>query len=594
MKQSRTRSARRDFPDRWDLSDLLKDPTASEELFRSLEHQVSQFEALREQLQPGLSTQSFLDALRMSEDIAVSSSKVGGYAYLWFSQNTKDQAARAFRSKVEERLTALNNRMLFFDLWWQKLDEANAARLLEHSGDYRYHLETIRRFKPHTLTEAEEKVINIKNVTGRGAIDTLYDVLTNGFTFRLRINGTTRSLTREELSGYVRHPSARVREHAYHALYRVFEANHDVIGEMYSALVQDWKNENLGLRTYPTPIAVRNLGNDVPNEAVDALLTACRKNVEVFQRYFRIKARICRLKRLTRYHLYAPHRAGRARYPYEVAVRMVLDSYHGFSERLGDLARRVFEDRHLDARTYPGKMSGAYCYSVAPGLTPYVLLNYTGEARDVSTLAHELGHALHGMLAADHSIFTFHATLPLAETASVFGERILSDRLLLQEKDKAVKQSLLISQLDDIYATVVRQAYFVRFEQAAHQQLAAGATVNDLAETYLKDLRQQFGRAVVVPEEFKWEWLTIPHIFGSPFYCYAYSFGNLLVLALYRKYKEEGATFVPQYLDLLAAGGSESPEALLRPLHVDIRSEAFWQSGFDTIREMVEELERMA
>ncbi len=563
-----------------------------DEYTQDLEHQVGQFEALRGQLTPDLPTQSFLEALRLSEEIAVSSSKLGGYAYLWFSENTKDQAARAFKSKVEEQLTGFNNRMLFFELWWQKLDDSNAARLLEKSGKYRYHLETIRRFKPYTLSEPEEKTINIKNVTGRSAIDTLYDVLTNGFIFRLRSNGKTRKLTREELSGYVRNPRGRIRESAYRELYRVFEANHDVIGEMYAALVQDWKNENLMLRNYRSAMSVRNLGNDIPDDAADALLAACRKNVEVFQDYFRVKARVCRLKRLNRYHLYAPHKAGRKRYPYDVAVRMVLDSYRDFSGHLADLALRVFEDRHLDARTYPGKMSGAYCYSVAPGLTPYVLLNYTGEARDVSTLAHELGHAVHGMLAADQSIFTFHASLPLAETASVFGERILSDRLLQQEKNKAVKQGLLISQLDDIYATVVRQAYFVQFEQAAHQMVANGATVNDLAEAYLKDLRQQFGRAVAVPEEFKWEWLTIPHIFGSPFYCYAYSFGNLLVLALYQRYKREGPSFVPKYLELLAAGGSESPETLLRPLGVDIRSEAFWQSGFDTVREMVAELER--
>lgn len=593
-KQTRSLGRNRKVPDLWDLSDLLKGPTVLEEYAQGLDHQVGQFETLRDQLTLELSSETFIDALRLSEEIAVSSSKLGGYAYLWFSEDTKDQAARAFKSKAEERLTGLSNRLLFFDLWWQKLDDSNAARLLETSGDYRYYLETIRRFKPYTLSEPEEKIVNIKNVTGRTALDTLYDVLTNGFTFHLQINGKTRKLTREELSSYVRSPSGRIRESAYRELYRVFAASHDVIGEMYTAMVQDWKNENLGLRNYQSPMAVRNLGNDIPDEAVDALLAACRKNVEVFQDYFRLKARICKIKRMNRYHLYAPHRAGRTRYSYEVAVRMVLESYRDFSGRMADLAMRVLEDRHIDARTYPGKMSGAYCYSVAPGLTPYVLLNYTAEARDVSTLAHELGHAVHGMLAGDHSIFMFHAPLPLAETASVFGERILSDRLLQQEKDKAVKQSLLISQLDDVYATVVRQAYFVQFEQTAHQLVANGATVNDLAEAYLKDLRQQFGRAVAVPEEFKWEWLTIPHIFGSPFYCYAYSFGNLLVLALYRKYKEEGASFVPKYLDLLAAGGSNSPEILLHSLNVDIRSEAFWQSGFDTVRGMVAELERTA
>ncbi|MFM7840453.1 MAG: M3 family metallopeptidase, partial [Nitrospira sp.] len=195
---------------------------------------------------------------------------------------------------------------------------------------------------------------------------------------------------------------------------------------------------------------------------------------------------------------------------------------------------------------------------------------------------------------ADHSVFTFHSTLPLAETASVFGERILSDALLAQETRKSVKQGLLISQLDDIYATVIRQAYFVLFEKVAHEMIATGATAKDLSGAYLDTLRQQFGKAIPVSDEFRWEWLSIPHIFGSPFYCYAYSFGNLLVLALYRQYQQQGQSFVAQYLNLLAAGGSKSPEAILNAVGVDMRATAFWQSGFDTISEMVQELERTA
>jgi oligoendopeptidase F len=219
------------------------------------------------------------------------------------------------------------------------------------------------------------------------------------------------------------------------------------------------------------------------------------------------------------------------------------------------------------------------------------MLNFTGEARDIATMAHELGHAVHGMLAKDHSIFTFHSTLPLAETASVFGERILSDALMSNERNKAIRQGLLLSQLDDIYATVMRQAYFIRFEQTAHRMVGEGATGDQLAKAYVAELRQQFGKAVKVPEEFQWEWLMIPHLFASPFYCYAYSFGNLLVLALYRMYKEQGKSFVPKYLDLLATGGSQSPQEILAKVNVDMTSEAFWQSGFDTIREMVEQLE---
>jgi len=586
------KSARIPVPDRWDLTELVKDPVRQLETHLSaIGVQVAQIEAARDRLSPGLPEGEFAAILRLSESVAQSASRLGAYAYLWFSENTKDGKARSFKAHVEERLTALQNRLLFFELWWQGIDEQNAARLLRGSGDVRYHLETIRRYKPHTLTEAEEKIINVKNVTGRSAVNTLYDVVTNGLTFTMKVGAKKQILNREGLMQYVRSPKAAVRQAAYQQLYRVFSAQRDVLGEMYKTLVNDWKSENIGLRRFASPIAARNLGNDVPDQSVEVLLSVCAENADLFQHYFKLKARICGITPMSRYHLYAPHRSDVKKYRYPDAVNMVLEAYRGFSPQMADLAQQVFTDRHIDAPTRPGKLGGAYCYSVVPGNTPYVLLNYTGDARDIATMAHELGHAVHGMLAARHSVFTFHSTLPLAETASVFGERILSDALLQQESNKKIRQGLLLGQLDDIYATVLRQAYFVRFERTAHQMIADGATGDQLAQTYLSELRQQFGKAVKVPEEFQWEWLTIPHIYASPFYCYAYSFGNLLVLALYRTYQQEGAAFVPKYLELLATGGSMSPERILAPVNVDMTSKAFWQSGFTTIKDMIAQLE---
>jgi oligoendopeptidase F len=597
MRMAGTRVTRRKTstsgpPDRWDLTYLVKDPvTQLEQHLADLDAQVAQIEAARTRLAPGMPSKDLQSILNLSESVARGSSRLGAYAYLRFSENTKDAKARSLKTHVEERLTVLQNRLLFFELWWQGVDDQNAARLMADAGDLRYHLETIRRYKPHTLSEPEEKIINVKNVTGRSAVNTLYDVVTNAFTFTIKDGGKRKTLNREGLMTYVRSPKASVRQAAYQELYHVFSAQRDLLGEIYKTLVNDWKSENLSLRHFTSPIATRNLGNDVPDRAVDVLLSVCANNADLFQQYFKLKARICGIAPMSRYHLYAPHRTEAKKYKYADAVKMVLDAYRGFSPRLADLAQQVFRDHHIDAPTKPGKIGGAYCYSVVPGLTPYVLLNYTGDARDIATMAHELGHAVHGMMAADHSVFTFHSTLPLAETASVFGERILSDALMKQETNKKVRQGLLLSQLDDIYATVLRQAYFVRFEKTAHQMIAEGATGDQLAQTYLGELRQQFGKAVKVPEEFQWEWLTIPHIFASPFYCYAYSFGNLLVLALYRKYQTEGGAFVPQYLDLLATGGSQSPENILAKVGVDMTSEAFWRSGFVTIREMVGQLE---
>lgn len=578
--------------DRWDLTHLIKNPLNDlERHLEALDAQVAQVESARPQLQATIATSDFRSILTRTASIAESSARLGAFAYLWFSENTKNTKARSFKSQVEERLTAVHNRLLFLDLWWQGVDSENAARLMADAGDLRYYLETIRRYTPHTLSEPEEKIINVKNVTGRSAVNTLYDVVTNGLTFTMKIGGKTCTMNREELMSHVRSPKASIRQAAYKELYRVFTAQRDLIGEMYRTLVNDWKSENVGLRGFASPIAIRNLGNDVPDQAVDVLLATCAKNAEIFQTYFKLKAKICKISPMNRYHLYAPHRADTKKYKYADAVGMVLDAYRGFSPKLADLAEQVLRERHVDGPTRPGKLGGAYCYSVVPGLTPYVMLNFTGEARDIATMAHELGHAVHGMMAKDHSVFTFHSTLPLAETASVFSERILSDALMSQERNKRVQQGLLLSQLDDIYATVLRQAYFVRFEKSAHQMVAEGATGDQLAKAYLDDLRQQFGRTVKVPNEFQWEWLMIPHLFASPFYCYAYSFGNLLVLALYRTYKEQGESFVPKYLDLLATGGSQAPQAILSKLGVDMTSAAFWQSGFDTIKDMVRQLE---
>ena len=591
-RQPRRKASAATAHNRWDLSDLVKKPPIDvERSLVELGKLVGQVESARPQLQATMSSSDFLAILRLTESIAEISNRLGAFAYLWFSENTKEAKSRSLKSRVEERLTALNNRLLFFDLWWQGVDSFNAERLMADAGDLRYHLETIRRYKSHTLSEAEEKIINVKNVTGRSAVNTLYDVVTNGLTFTLMVDGKKRTMNREQLMTHVRSPQASLRQAAYQELYRVFSAQRDLIGEMYRTLVNDWKSENVELRAFSSPIATRNLGNDVPNQAVDVLLAACAKNADIFQTYFKLKAKICKITSMTRYHIYAPHRTETKTYRYDDAVAMVLEAYRSFSPQLADLAEEVFRAKHIDAPTRPGKLGGAFCYSVAPGLTPYVMLNFTGEARDVATMAHELGHAIHGMMAKDHSVFTFHATLPLAETASVFGERILSDALMSQEPKKTVRQGLLLSQLDDIYATILRQAYFVRFENLAHQMIADGATGDQLAQAYLAELRQQFGNSVKVPDEFQWEWLSIPHLFASPFYCYAYSFGNLLVLALYRMYKEQGASFVPQYLELLSAGGSQSPQDILDKVGVDMTSEAFWQSGFDTIREMVKNLE---
>ncbi|MBN1250032.1 MAG: M3 family oligoendopeptidase [Anaerolineae bacterium] len=582
-------------PERWDLSDLLPDAgtPAIEETLAEVEGRLAIFETYRGALSPDLPEATFEEILRSYETLYADVSKLAAYSYLWFSEDTADQAALAFRARANQFAANLENRTLFFTLWWRQLDEAMADRLLAVSGDARYYLESLRRFKPYTLTEPEERIINVKDVNGINSVLTIYDMITMGLAFHLVVDGEERVMTRGELMSYVSDPSPDLRAAAYQELYRVYDGEKDVLSEIYAARVRDWSEEQLKIRGFSSPISVRNLSNDLPDAVVEILLSVIRENVGLFQDFFRLKAEILGLEQLRRYDLYAPLSESEKTYAFADAVRIVDESYRAFSPELADRAMRVLEERHLDAQIRPRKMSGAYCYGVLPTMTPWVLANYTGKIRDVSTLAHELGHAVHAMMAEDHSVLTFHSALPMAETASVFGEMLLTDKLLAEEQDTSVRRTLLGTFLDDAYATIIRQGYFVLFEITAHDMILANATPNDLHARYLENLREQFGDAVRVSDDFALEWTAIPHIYHTPFYCYAYAFGNLLVLALYRKYKEIGAAFEPDYRRILAYGGSASPDHIIREAGFDMTSADFWQSGFDLLAEMLEELKKL-
>ena len=581
---------------RWSLVDLLPavEGSAFEQYLADLEAAVAELEASRDALSPDIPEESFLGLVALAEKIAGLAQRLGAYGGLWFYADTQDQEALAYRGRVEKLLTDVQNRILFFELWWKGLDDQAADRLLAASGDNAYYLESLRRLKPHTLTEPEEKVINLKDVNGVQALVTVYDMITSDFSFKVEIDGEVKELTRDALMVYARDPRPEVRAAAYQELYRVFGGQSTVLGQIYQHIARDWASENLSLRNFTAPIAVRNLHNDIPDPVADTLLEVCRQNAGLFQRWFRLKAGWLGMDKLRRYDIYAPLSSADKTYPFPEAAAMVLDTLKGFSPVLADHARRVFADDHLDSEVRPRKSGGAFCASPLQGVTPWVLVNYNGKVSDVATLAHELGHAVHALMARDHSVLTFHSSLPMAETASVFVEMLLLERLLAEEADPALRRDILGRFVDDAYATVMRQAYFVLFEREAHALIEEGKTTDYLAERYLANLAEQFGDAVELSDEFRWEWVSIPHFSQVPFYCYAYSFGQLLVLALYRQFQTEGEAFIPKYLKILAYGGSESPAEILDEAGIDMASAAFWQGGFDVIAGMIDELETLA
>jgi len=580
---------------KWNLGELFPSFESPElqGAFDNVEEQVASFEGVRNKLNPDMDAETFLEVVRASEATARIVNRIYAFTGLSFSSDTQDQTAQTYMARVQQFAAEMQNRTLFFSLWWKELDDANADRLMAEAGDYRYYLEAMRNFKPYTLGEAEEKVINIKDVTGSGALTTLYDAITNRYVFKFEVDGETKELTRGQLMAIVQGGDADMRARAYQELYRVFENDGPILGQMYQTRARDWHNENIGLRKFSDAMSVRNLANDIPDEAVDALLETARKNSKVFHRYFKIKAKLLGIEKLRRYDIYAPVAKSEKKFDYDDAIRMVFDSFRSFDPQIAGMAQRVFDQEHVDSEVRKGKRDGAFCWSVLPDMTPYVLLNYQGRARDVATLAHELGHAIHAMLASHHSTFTFHSSLPLAETASTFGEMMLTEKLLAEETDEAVRRDILFKQMDDAFATILRQVYFALFEREAHAMIQKNASVDDLSRTYMDNLKEQFGDSMVISDEFKWEWVSIPHIYHTPFYVYAYAFGQLLVFSLYQQYKAEGDSFKPKYLKILSAGGSEAPAKILAEAGVDIRSAAFWQGGFDVLSGMVDELEKL-
>ena len=579
---------------RWDLSELTKNPKgpAFQKQIQKLEKQARKFERIKSKLDPKMSSKKFMGILQQVEEMSEKMSKIGGYASLSYSSDTQSDEATSLMTQMSKLGSEISNKILFFDLWWKtKVDKKNAKRLMKDAGELTEYLSHKRLFAKYALSEPEERIINTLDVTGISALVKLYDKITNAYEYKMKIGNKTQTMTREELTNYVRSTNPKIRETAYKTILTKYTENKGVIGEIYQNIVLNWRDEGIEIRGYKTPISMRNIGNDVDDKTIESLLSVCKKNSSVFQKFFVQKAKMLKMKKLRRYDLYAPAAANikEKNYTYKKSVKLVFESLGKFSETLEEFARKVFNENHIDSSVRQGKRDGAFCSTISPKITPYVLVNFTGKSRDVFTLAHELGHAVHSQAAQDRSILVQDAPLPLAETASTFSELLLYDNLSDKISDDE-KKIVLSEKIDDLYATILRQSFFTIFEVDAHKQIGKGTTVDEISKTYLQNLKEQFGNSVSLSEDFAIEWSCIPHFYHTPFYCYAYSFGNLLALSLFQRYKKEGKDFVPSYINILAAGGSKKPERLLLEYGFDIRSPKFWQQGFDYVDEQVKAL----
>jgi oligoendopeptidase F len=582
---------------RWDLSDLFAahDDQQIESTLINCRTSAEKFaERFREALEnpATLTAATLCEALEELAKIYEALGRVGSYASLLYAADTAKPEYQDLEQRVEQRGTEIRNLLLFFELAWLKVADDIADKLTEDAQlkPYQHYLTSLRRYRRHTLSELEEKLLNERDNTGRNAFGRLFSEITSSLVFKLERDGKTAELNLSQILSLLHEPDRRLRQRAMETVYQELSQHGQVLTFIYDTLIQDNLTVDR-LRSYQHPMEQRHLSNEIDGAAVKTMMEVAEKNYPLAQDYFRLKAKLLELPQLALYDQYAPVGIEVRRFPYAKAQQVILDAFAAFDPKFRALAGEFFAKNWIDAEIRKGKRGGAFCASPSPQLHPYVLCNYDDNLRDVMTVAHELGHGLHGCLSRKQNYFNYDTPLTTAETASVFGEMLVFDHLLAQQSDREVQIALLAGKIEDIFATVFRQNVLTRFEEltfSARQEKRL--TPEALGQLWLEANGKYYGDAVAMPDSYRWGWSYIPHFIHSRFYCYSYVFGQLLVLALYRMYKDEGKSFVPKYIALLEAGGSDTPDALLKPLGVDIHQPEFWQKGFEEIRGLTAKL----
>jgi oligoendopeptidase F len=521
--------------------------------------------------------------------------RAGSYASLRFAADTADPANGALMQRVQEQATQVETTLLFFDLEWAALDDARAEELLAADGlDLaRHHLRTARRYRPHLLTEPEEKILAEKSVTGRDAWSRLFSELTSAI--EVSLPGEDAPVALDVALSRLASPDREVRRTTQEAVTEALQPGLRTRAFILNTLLHD-KAVDDRLRTYPSWISSRNLSNEASDESVQALVHAVKAAYDLPQRWYRLKAQLLGIDRLADYDRMAAVAEEDAEVGWDEAREMVLASFHDFSGVLGDTAQRFIDERWIDAPVRPSKRGGSICYYTVPSVHPYVMLNYTSKRRDVLTLAHELGHGLHAALAQPRGVLEQHTPLTLAETASVFGETLVFRRLLDATDDPASRLALLAENIEGSIATVFRQTAMNQFEEVAHtaRRTEGELSVQRIGELWAQTQEELLGDAVEVTDNYRSWWSYVPHFIATPGYVYAYAYGQLLALSVYGRYLEEGDAFVPAYVELLSAGGSKSPEDLARIAGLDLTDEGFWASGIELVRGQLEAAEEAA
>jgi oligoendopeptidase F len=580
----------------WDLDTLIEGTDVDELLDRS-EELTGQLEGLRGRID-SVTADELADAMTTMAELQEAQGRVGYYAMLRFSEDTSDPERGALMMKVQERSTNLATRLVFFELEWAELDDDAAEALLSDPRlDFcAHHLRSIRRYRKHLLSEPEEMLLTEKSVSGASALVRLFDELTSAISVDLPEHlagsgqgGDTTTVGIERALSMLQHPDREVRRTAAEAVTAGLEPGLRTRAFVFNTLLLD-KSVDDRLRGYPSWISERNLSNEASDESVQALVDAVVARYDLPQRWYTLKARVLGLDRLADYDRMASVASDEASIGWTEARGIVLDAYGSFSGELADIARRFFDERWIDAPTRSGKRPGAFCAYTVPSHHPYVLLNWTSRSRDVSTLAHELGHGLHAYLAREQGVFHQSTPLTLAETASVFGEAVTNNALLGTLEDPNDRFALLATTLEDSIATVFRQIAMNRFEDSVHtaRREEGELSVEQFGDLWVASQEAMLGDSVEITEGYRNWWSYVPHFIGTPGYVYAYAYGQLLALSVYARYTERGEEFVPSYLELLRAGGSKSPGELGRIVDCDLEDPGFWDAGLTIVERQLD------
>jgi len=590
----------------WDLSDLYRsttDPKISSDL-ESAEGKAREFERKykpffeKEGQRPAVpreETHGVADLLNDFKEIVVLLTKLGVFAHLSFAEKTNDSKTGAFMQKIQVALTDIQSHLLFFEVYWTKLDDKTASALMSDPKlkDNRHFLEKMRLYAPHTLLEGEEKIMAVKSNTSGHAFSRLFDETMNNIPFYVEIGGQRVKKTEGEVLSLFHSQDRSQRKMASESLAEGLKSNTHLLSYIYNMILADHRS-SLKIRNFRHPMDPMNLSNEIDLESVLNLIKNVKEAYPIAARYYRLKKKLLGLDRLYDYDRYAHIGGDDVKIDFDECKEIVLSGYYGFSEEAGKIVEQFFTKRWIDAEVREGKQGGGFCCHTTPDLHPYILVNYTGNPRDVMTVAHELGHGLHQWLARKAGILESDAPLTMAETASVFGEMLIFEKILEKEKDPKKRLGLLCGKIDDNFSTVYRQIAMTDFELLAHETgIKKGELpAEDLSDLWVQANGQMYGDSVTLTDNYRHGWKYIPHFIHSPFYCYAYAFAQLFVLSLYQKYKEDKKSFIPKYFEMLSLGGSRKPEAIAAMVGLNIRDKNFWQSGIKLLEELVANAEK--